>query len=290
MHCGSASAAVRDSLTAALEAARADAAISFHLRVDCTDQGTKRSLEVIRGTVAVWSNELQLTLAAEDRSALIDLLLDHDFASFAPRYGENPKAEKQEAPLRVSCRIHLALQGVEKSSVQILDWEQSELLLGLARGVLNRIEPLAARGVAAAGLEDGLTKIADGVLAPEVLSLRLLTLPGAGGGQSGSILRIEGGQISRQAYVPGKTVGQIRTQDLAACQLRDIVSALRGAQFWALPINLHADAVAELEVSVLSQRKIVIARTGFKVAPEEKQAAFAGLLSRLMDQPSACIE
>lgn len=287
---GSAAAATQDSLAAALEAARADADIPFQLLVDCTDQDRKRSLRVIRGTVAVWGNERQVRLSTDHRNVLIDMLVDADFAGFAPRYGETPKADRQEAPLRVSCRIQVATQGLQKASVQVLDGEQSEQLLGLARRLLDSIEPLAADGVTAANLEDGLAKLAGGTLTPEVLGLRFVTLPETGGRGSGVILRIENGEISKQDYAPGKAIGPVRSRELAQCQLRDVVSALRRAQYWELPINVYADAVIELEVHVLSQRKSVIARPTFNRAPTEKQTAFADLLTRLTGQPSACNE
>ncbi len=82
----------------------------------------------------------------------------------------------------------------------------------------------------------------------------------------------------------------MRSGELAQCQLRDIVSALRDARFWELPVNLYADELAELEVSVLSQRKTVIARSTFRPATTGKQTAFSGLLTRLASQPSACDE
>ena len=281
-------AAAAESLTAALTAARADAGIPLNLRVDCAEGASRRSLDVIRGDVAVWGNERQVRLAAKDRGALIELLIEADFEHFAPRYGERPKADKQEAPLKVSCRIHVALRGVEKSSVQLLDGEPSERLLGLARQLLDRIEPLAAGGVTAATLEDGLAKLADGALAAEIVELRLVTIPDAGNAKPGAILRIEGGQVSRQDYAPGTAIGAVRTEDLTECQLRDVISALYDARFWELPVNLRADTLTELEVRVLSQRKTVIARPSFKAAPPPQQAALAELLGQLADLPAAC--
>ena len=290
MQSAPASATTPDGLAAGLAAVRADTDIPFQLQVDCTDRGRQRSLHVIDGTVAVWGNERQVRLSAENRSALIDMLVDADFPHFAARYGETPKADKQEAPLRVSCRIHVAVQDLQKSSVQVLDGEQSEQLLGLARRLLDYIEPLAAAGVTAANLEDGLAKLADGTLQPAVLGLRLVTLPTKVGNGSGAILRIEGGQVTKQDYAPGQAIGPERVREPADCQLRDVVSALRGARFWELPVNVYADAVIELEVSVLSQRKTVIARPTFNRAPGDGQAAFADLLTRLAGQPSACDE
>jgi len=290
MQNGSAPAATSETLSSALAAARADSSIPFHLRVDCTDQDSRRSLEVIRGQVAVWGNDRQVGLSGNDRDALIDLLLNADFANFAPRYGETQKADKQEAPLRVSCRIHIALQGVEKSSVQHMDGEQSEQLLGLARKLLDRLEPLAADGVTATTLEDGLTKLAGGVLAAELLDLRLVMIPDAGATRPGAIVRIERGQILTQDYTPGTAVGPVSTQDLKQCQLQDVISSLRDARLWELPINVYAETIAELEVRVLSQRKTVIARPTFDPAPSKQQTAFVDLLSRLAGQLPACSE
>ena len=290
MQNGSAPAATSEALSSALASARADSSIPFHLRVDCTDQDSRRSLEVIRGKVAVWGNDRQVRLSGNHRDALIDLLLNADFANFAPRYGETPKADKQEAPLRVSCRIHIALQGVEKSSVQHMDGEQSEQLLSLARQLLDRLEPLAADGVTAATLEDGLTKLAGGVLAAELLDLRLVMIPDAGAAKPGAIVRIKSGQISTQDYAPGTAVGPVSTQDLKPCQLQDVISSLHDARLWELPINVYAETIAELEVRVLSQRKTVIARPTFEPAPPKQQTAFVDLLTRLASQPSACSE
>jgi hypothetical protein len=238
----------------------------------------------------VWGNERQVRLADKDRAALIDMLLDADFAHFAPRYGEKPKADKQAAPLKVSCRIHVAVQGAEKTSIQLLDGEPSEQLLGLARQLLDHVEPLAASGAMATTLEDGLRQLADGALAAELLDLRLVTIPDAGDDAAGAIVRIERGQISRQAYEPGKAVGAVQTQDLAQCQLREVISALHDTRLWELPINMYADAVTELEVRVLSQRKTVIARPTFKRASVKQQQAFAGLLSRIENPPAGCDE
>lgn len=268
-------------LTRALETVRADPDMPFQLQVTCTDKVRSRSLEVIRGLVAVWGNEHQVRLSAEDRGTLIQMLVDADFARFKPRYGETPKADKQEAPLRVSCRIHVALRGVEHTSVQLLNGQQSEELLGLAGRLLDQIQPLAAAGVSATNIEDGLAKLGDGVLAPEVLRLRLLTLPDAAGERAGSILRIEASTVSRQPYTPGESVGEIRSREMSPNEMQGIVAALRDASFQDLPLNLQANELTELELSVLGRRKTVVARSSFKQASMQAQEDFDDLLKRL---------
>lgn len=277
----------RDPLTAALEAARQNPQAPFELRVDCTDEEGRRSLRVIRGSVAVWGNERQLRLTDNERDRLLDTLLDADFAEFDARYGETRKAEKQEAPLRVSCRVLVALEGLEKSSVQIMDGKQSEKLLGLAQSLLDLIEPRAAAGIAADSVEDGLAKLASGTLAPEVLELRMVTLPDAGTDAAGSILRIEGGRISRQAYTPGRTVGDVRSSELSPADFCLVLDALQDAAFQELPINLAADSFTEIELGILGRRKTVVARSTFRPAAAGQQAAFTDMLALLGTLPTA---
>ena len=265
-------------LSAALEHARNDQGIPFDLNVDCTDTELRRSLEIIGGQIAVWGRTRQIKLTSDERNEILDALIDADFPHFEARYGESEKAEKQEAPLRVSCRVRIELEGLEKSSIQLLDGEQSDELLGLAGRLLDEIGALSDRGVTATSLEDGLAKLGEGALAPEVLRLRLFTLPADGGG---SILRVEGGVVFRQPYTPGQRVGEIRSRDLLPNEFLALVAALRNARTWELPVNLTAESVTELEVSVLGQRKTVIARSSFRPADPETQADFARLLVQL---------
>ncbi|MFQ5982898.1 MAG: hypothetical protein ACE5KS_05940, partial [Woeseiaceae bacterium] len=83
--------------------------IPFHLEVDCTDDEASRSLKVFRGEIAVWNRERQITLDSGKRRVLLELLFDARFPDFGARYGGRPKADKEEAALRVSCRIHLSV-------------------------------------------------------------------------------------------------------------------------------------------------------------------------------------
>lgn len=273
-------------LTAALKAARENPQTPFDLRVDCTDQDGRRSLRVIAGKVAVWDNESQLLLTDTQRGKLLDKLLGAQFSGFDARYGETPKTEKQEAPLRVSCRVLVAIDDLEKSSVQVMDGEQSEQLLGLARRLLDLVEPLASSGVRADSVEDGLEKLANGMLAPEVLEMRMVTLPDAGTGAPGSILRIDGGRISRQAYTPGETVGEVTSRDLSSTDLRLALDALQDANFPELPLNLSTDSFTEIEIGILGQRKTVVARSTFRPAAADQQDAFARMLAILGTLPS----
>ncbi len=271
---------------AALEAARDDPQLPLDIDVDCTDGTARRSLEVINGAVAILNNEVQVRLDAAERTSLIDLLAGADFANFDERYGEVRNAEKQEAPLRVSCRVRAEIGGVTKSSAQLFDGEQSEKLLRLAGALIDTVEPRAAGGETAHSIEDGLAKISAGELAPEVLQVRWLSLPGTEHEQPGLIVRIRRGRIERQAYTPGVDIGGTTSRALTPSQLQTLIRAFEDAEFWQLPLNLEADGLNEIQVSILAQTKTVIARPGFKAATAEQQTAFAKLLSGLAELPT----
>ena len=210
------------------------------------------------------------------------------FPGFEETYGGRPKTGKQEAPLKVSCRIALDIDGMKKSSAQLFDAEQSADLLGLAGRILDDVDKLAGRGVAANDIGDGLDKIAAGVLAPDVLNLRLVSLPADLHSGDGYILRVEAAVISRQTYAPGRAIGTPQSLPITGCQMKRVIDSLRERGFATLPQNLHRADMTELDVSVLGHRKTVIARPGFPTASNDEQSAFALLIESLQTQPVDC--
>ena len=279
-----------DVLTAALVAARDQPLTPFRLDVNCSDDSSNRALVVYRGRIGIWSGERQVTLDDETRQGLLTRLLDSGFPAFEARYGGRSKAPGQEAPLRVTCRVHLELGDLSKTSVQLLEGRQSEALLQLAMGLLDDVEPLTAGGVVAENLEDGLEKLVAGDLAGEALSLRLTALPTMPDRTDGYSLRIEDGQLSRQTYAPGRVIGTLETGPLDECARGEATAALRAASAWELPGNLQAERATELSVAVLSHRSTIIARPGFRSASAQEQARFAHLIERLETGLAACAD
>ena len=272
----------------AIQGAIKDPDTPFQLEVFCTDVQSRRSLVVFRGTIGVWNGERQVRLDAGDRRALLQLLLDADFAGFEARYGGQNKADKQEAPLRAACRVRIAVAGIEKESTQMLDGEQSPELLGLATALLDLVEPRAIDGIAASNLENGLANLASRALAPELLELRLLRLYEDKSDPTGFILRIRGGQFSHQPYVPGELVGDIDSRPLDSCVLHQLVSALMEAQVWNVPRNLNYKGTTELEVAVLGFHYSVSARSSFRSADTAVQSRFQRLIDRI-ERIVACV-
>jgi len=253
-------------LVRALMAARDAPGGPFHLRVDRAEKEGFRSLEVFPSGVAIWNGRFQITLATKVRVALLETLIRRDFPAFEASYGGRQTPGLREAALRIICRVVLDIDGHHKSSIQLAEGERSPELGALARELLDLVEPLAAAGIAAEDLGDGLAKVAAGKLAPETFGLRFVQLPAPGRAGTGSILRVEAGAISRWPYAPGRTVGEVVTRHLERRDLVALVSAIQKADPQTLPVNLWSDAYLELEVRVLQHRRTVMARPFSRLA------------------------
>jgi hypothetical protein len=261
-----------DTVMRALAAARDGVVDGFRLRVDSSTDDGFRSVQVFDSGAGIWNGRVQIRLTPEVRTAVLDALLASGFAGFEPRYGGKPRPEG-EAALRVIRRVVVEVGEVSKSSVQLADGARFEKLELLAESLLDLVAPLAAQGVTADSLADGLDKLAAGVLAPETLTLRFVELPPSDADQVGSILRVEDGAVTRRAYAPGKTLGEAESIDLSDEAFVAMVRAVSSARPASLPVNLWAPSYRELEVQVLQHRHAVIARPFSRLSPDDDAAA-----------------
>jgi hypothetical protein len=268
-------------IAAALEAARDAETPRFHLIVHRTDRSGQRSLEVFPSGVGIWNGRAQISLPPEARASLLEILRGRGFAAMAPSFGGKVPPSLEQAALRVTCRVALEIGGLEKTSVQLADGEQSAELAALADDLLDRAEPLAAEGVTAESLDDALAKVASGVLAAEVLRLRLMWLPAAGDGE---ILTMRNGRESRRLYDPGRRIGEAKETELSGERVATVAKALLDCDVSTLPVNLWSGDHVELEVGALGHRTTVIAREFSRLAgdpPGEARARFSRLVAAL---------
>jgi len=277
-------------LVQALEAARDAPGGPFHLLVDCAGEKGFRGLEVFPSGVAVWNGRSQVELPTAVRVALLETLIRRDFPSLEASYGGREEPGSPKAALRIICRVELDIDGRHKSSVQLADGEQSPELGALAGELLDLAEPLAADGVIADNLSDGLAKVAAGTLAPETFGLRFVQLPEPGSDDTGSILRVEDGVISRQPYAPGRSVGEAMTVDLEGGDFTALVSAIRKTDPETLPVNLWSEAYLEIQVRVLQHRRSIMARPFSRLSGQkgdEPQQRFDRLVAALREIESS---
>ncbi len=283
-------------LTVAIEQGRDRPDSPYHLLVNCMDKQAVRALEVFPGGVAIWNRKLQISLPWSIRSELLGLLLRDDYPTFAPLYGEQNDLEDVDGAMRVSCQIELEIGTLKKHSAQLYDGPQSANFAALAAALLDKVQPLAAQGVEAKDLRDGLNKLAEGVLAPQVFTLRYVEIPARGQQQPGFILRINDAMVSRQAYTPGKVLAEPSRTVLADCRFQHLMAAIDSADLPDLPVNLWSQAQIELEVQVLAHRKTLMARPFTRLrsdihGPEQQRFdTLLGVIRTLgLEDQAACV-
>jgi hypothetical protein len=269
---------------AALQLVAQAPASPFRLEVYCTDSKGIRSMQLFAGGVTIWNGRSQLMLPATARSVLLETLLSTGFASFETHYGGRDLPGKSEAAARISCRVLAEANGLRKTATQRSGGEQSAALAALAASLLDEAEKYAKDGVKPDSLQDALDRLIEGSLAPQVLELRFLDLTEADGKTNGSILRLNGGEASRQAYSPGHSLAGLTSETLDQEGFMKLVNALQSAQLESLPGNLWSEDPVDLEIQVLGHKKTVIGRpfAGSKPATQEPaQKRFATLVSML---------
>ncbi len=266
----------------ALEAAEGP----YHLQVNCTDQKGIRSLELFPEGAAIWNGRSQILLPYSARTGLLETLDEQGFAGFDDSYGGGQQPAESKAPARITCRIRIEIQNMEKSSAQMAGGEQSTQLLNLAAELLDQAERFIDKAVTPVDLQDALDKLQDGQLAPQVLRLRFMELPDPGNNNPGFILRLVGGDLSHQAYAPGQRVAKPVVKPLVHEQFTRLIAVMREEQLTSLPANLWSNETLELEVQVLAYKKVVLARRFSRLdtnRQEPEQQRFDKLLSVLRE-------
>lgn len=245
----------------ALVMAAANPSVPLSMEIHCTDDKGIRSMRLYPGGVVIWNREKQARIGTGDRDALLQLLINAGFASFDDHYGGKGAGEKTDAPIIVLCSIDVAAGEAEKSSYQDANGERSEAFMSLAGKLLDRVEPVAAGGVTASSLDDGLARLANGELAAEAFSLRLLHMP-ADPARMGMIVTVASGRVSRHEYRPGVAVGEIQTSTLTPAYFGRLLEAIAAAGFSDLPAHLPARDTYQLSIGVLQHQHAVRARAG----------------------------
>jgi hypothetical protein len=261
----------------------------LRVEAECQTKEGFTAVEIFGNGIGIWKESAQFQLAPARLRALLEALRDGGFAGLRASYGGkgDPLLPTNQSP-RVTCRIGLQLDGIRKHVAQLQGGRQSEALAKLANRILEECRAPAASGVGAIDLNDGLGKVAEGVLAPEAFHLVVhRSAQDSGGGQREGenwLLRVNG----RHASVRGSSKDPARDAplvlELRADDLGRLARQLVAAAASDLPGNLYADQYTDLTVTVLNRRKHVQARrfAGLTAATHgEKQKSFDRLLGQL---------
>lgn len=277
--------ALRQALTQAVTEGWQD----FHLQTRCPGPDDLDSLEVFGNGVGVWNMESQIRLPAATIRRMLSTLLAADFAAMPTSFGgkARPLTESPRMPpagAEIACQISLDLDEVSKTVIQMRKGEQSTELQNLAGSLLDLARPYVDKGVTPNGLEDSLAKVANGELAPELLSLSVHRKPMGGQEGDGWLLVIRLGVVEVRSVSAKSDHEPPHRMELGAEQIRALAAFLNQKGLAAMPVNLWARIYTDLDAGVMRWRKSIQARQFDGMQPGDlgdRQEAFDALIAEL---------
>lgn len=254
----------RGELTTALREALQAGDVDWGLNTWCLMDSGPQSLTVFKGGVAVWGNRKQFLLGHSQARTILKSLLDHDLAGMHASYGgeEDPRVPHSKFATRIICQIDLETGRFRKSSVQFYGGLQYGPLRALAEELLGFGETYGSSGVGAESLSEGLRKISQGELAPELLSLIINRQPGTVSSRDespGWLLKV---QARRVSWVPLPLDPDTPELQIEAGpdEIQRLAEQLWSAGIEKLPGNLYAEGYTDLSLAILDHRKTIQAR------------------------------
>ncbi len=244
----------------------------LQMLAECQTEHGWTSVEVFGSGVGIWNGAKQFQLTPAQVQSLLTEFQTAGFARMPELFGGSPKPPSSGSAMRILCRASLTVDGVSKQSAQLDRGEQSAALKGLAHRLFELVAEPARSGIGVTDLQDGLTKLASGELAPEVLSLMLNRKPEGDADAEGSLLVVAGREA--QARKLG-AASELRTLALASGDWTQLATFLAQQELTALPVNLYAEDYTDFSVTVLNQEKKVQARQFAGMSPTQHGAAQA---------------
>ena len=274
-------------LAEALDRAVNDDWKDFYFSCDCSTESGRNSVEIYGSGTAIWAGRAQFKFDRQQLRTILGLVLEYDFPAMEETYGgkEDPSVPGEFA-IRVTCLIQLTLDGISKQVAQLYGGRQSREMRQLAEEIIKFSEVQGREGVETESLQDALSKLATGELAPEILDLLVYRKPdpeALQAGVSGWLLRVQGYQASAQPLSPGG-LKEPRLLDLDDASVRSLSSVLADLEVGDLPLNLYADDYTDLSLKVLQWKKSVQARQFAGMTPAthgQKQSRFDRLLETI---------
>jgi hypothetical protein len=248
----------------------------LRLQAERHTQGESGNFVVYGDGVGIWNDRVQFRVDEESLKRVLEALDAAHFQDMPAAFGSGKKWLVR--------RVSLKSGGKAKQVVQILEGEQSAELKALTDIIFDVLEPLAVNGKTAANLDDGLTRIASGELAPETFHLLIHFKPKSPtAARPGFLFQLQDGAATLQPY-GNSGYGDGVTVPLAPERLKELTSILTSADVEKLPANLYAEEYSEVVVEVLNHRKSLLARQFAGLKPEthgEKQRRFDRLFESL---------
>jgi len=239
--------------------------------------GRATTARIFGNGVGIWRREAQFQLSKAQVLGILRTIEKARFGSMPDQFGEDEEGEKNEGP-RLKGQLVVLAGTVRKSTLQLMDGEQSRALARLVEKILEICEGPARKGVRAASMTDALRMLASGRLAPEVLEVAIQRRPdpkGPAGSEPGWTLRVAGLQVSEE---PGRSLS------LSEKAFHDLAALLSEAEPSMLPQSLYAASYTDVTIAILKYSRTIAGRRFLGMTPEsngEKQKAFDRIVAAL---------
>ncbi len=275
-----------DRITRALEDRIAGRAGLEDVRIDVFWSHGRQAVtaRIFGSGVGIWKRKRQFHLSNSEVLDILRLLVKAQFGSMPDRFGEDEDDEHHEGP-RLKGRLAVHAGAADKSSLQLVDGEQSKAFSRLVEKILAICEVPARRGVSAASMTDALHLLASGTLAPEVLEAtfqRRLTR-GTGEAAPGWILRLVGREVSDEPVEASRAAAAPAARlELTEKEFRELAGLLASAEPSTMPQSLYAPGYTDLRIEILGYSRAIAGRKFPGMSPGthgERQAAFDRICS-----------
>ncbi|MGE5234997.1 MAG: hypothetical protein ACM3O7_01460 [Acidobacteriota bacterium] len=226
-----------------------------------------RSMTVYGDGVGIWKGARQFEVKPRVVKKMLKMLERAKFCTM-----ESGGSEEEGDALRVMRGISLALGDLTKSVNQMERQGNSRQLDALVTRLLDTCAKAGEGGVAVSSLQDALSKLLDGTLAPQVLSVSL-NAPERGSPESGWLVQIHGRDVTAVSHQQGAGYGERRRGRLSEAEFAALARDLASNGVAAIPLNVYAPEYTDLSLSVLDQRRTIQARAFAGMTPDTNRPA-----------------
>lgn len=248
---------LRDVLAQALETRRVPPDLFVHAGWK-QDAVTYRTLDVWADGVGIQDDRVQFRLPDGALLVLVRDLLDSGFPGMDASSDAMP-----DQGLRIRSRVRVRAGGEERDVFRTLRSGPSPELDRLVEGIASLCAQPASAGVTAASLEDALSKLRRGVVAPQALRLTFQQLEEKAdeqGVRAGWMVRLAGRDLEVRTVRPGQGAGPVESRRISDREWRALTGRLRGARLGSTPAVLFSERYEDLSIAVLGRDKQVQAR------------------------------
>jgi len=234
------------------------------------------------GGIGIWDGESQFRLELPAQREILTAFRDQGFCRINDDLFREGSGRRSPKPPTMEQTITLEIGGVTKTVTHTVPsrgrWpdveEAARPLIAIVKVVRTVCEGPAGKGVRAADLADGLSKVAEGRLANVAFRLFVNRPEEAAG--SGWLVRVDGKSVTAQVSTKGKGWAPPVELRLSADEFLEFVRTVSGAAPGAFPQNLYDEGYTDLTVSVLNRSVNVQARPFSGMDPKRHEEVRKG--------------